>query len=496
MRILFKNGNIYGEDSKLYKFMSVKDGVFEYVGNYKPTGINFNREVDLKGNFVFPGFFDSHIHLLSYSRTLFELNLSGVQSMEEVKKILKNFKPKGKAIYGFGWDDEKWKVKPDKRILDEIFPDRFVILKRRDGHSLWVNSLVLKKFNIDKDTPDPQGGKIERDEEGNPNGVLRDRAMELVKLQDSLYSEKEIINEGIKKLHSLGITSVCNMDGDILPVLIEGKFKLRIFSAIPLEKLDSLISLGLRSFFGDEFLKIGGVKVFLDGSLGSKTCFMKEGFEDEKKNRGLIYFDDGELEEIFKRIEDNNLVLWIHSIGDMANEIILSIFEKLWKKGNLHHRIEHAQILSESLIERIRSIKPYLSIQPSHIYLDVEKIEKYLGKRGRWTYPIKSLMNSGSVVSFGSDAPIEDPEPLKGIKVSIERKAGGKFFYPEEAITVKEAFRAYTINGAISVGEETRLGSIKEGKAADFIIFDADPLSLNAKVIATYINGISVFEIL
>lgn len=493
MRTLFKNGSIYKENFEIHRYMSVKDGIIDYIGDYEPIGVKFDKKIDLHGSFIIPGFFDSHIHLLSYSKTLFELNLAGIESVSKLEEVLKNFKSKENIIHGFGWDDEKWEKKPDRKILDKFFPDRLVVLKRRDGHSLWVNSLVLKKLGIDDSTPDPEGGKIERDEYGNPNGILRDRAMELVRLPELIDDKRRILGRGIEKLYSLGITSLCNMDGEILPILIEEGFKIRIFNSIPFEKLDSILDIGLKSFFGNDFLKIGGVKVFLDGSLGSKTCFMKEGFEYEKDNKGLIYFKKSELEEIFKRIEENGLTLWIHAIGDMANEIILSVLEKFWINRNLTHRVEHAQILSESLIEKIKKIRPFLSLQPSHIYLDIDKIERFLGERGRWTYPIRSLIETGSVVSFGSDAPIENPDPMRGIRISVDRKIDGRPFYSEERIDIKEAFKAYTINGARSVKEDKRIGSIKEGKFADFVVFDDDPLLLKGKLISTYVNGMRVY---
>jgi len=201
-----------------------------------------------------------------------------------VLRKLKEYTIDGDIICGFGWDDEKWNCKPNKKFLDEIFKDRYVILKRRDGHSVWVNSKILNEINIDEISK-IKGSKVEKDENGDLTGILRERAADYV---FEHFKEKQnidkILKKGVKKLQSYGITAICNMDGDILPHLIKNRFNLRIMNSIPLNKLKEAISIGIRSGFGNNFLKICGLKIFMDGSLGSKTAYMKEGFEDEKNN--------------------------------------------------------------------------------------------------------------------------------------------------------------------------------------------------------------------
>lgn len=492
MKKLFFNGNIYDENFCLKKSLVVEEGKIIYVGDDDITIPEKHEKIDLKKSFVLPGFFDSHLHLNLYSRSLFELNLSNINSFNEVIKKFKEFKINSKIVFGFGWDDEKWETKPNKKILDEIFLDKFVILKRRDGHSVWVNSKVLNELNINKDT-NIKGGKVEKDENGEPTGILRERAALLVLNQ---FKDKEdidfILNEGVKNLHSYGITSICNMDGDILSHLIKNRYKLRIFNSIPLNELDSAISLGIRSFFGDNFLKIGGLKIFMDGSLGSKTAFMNEPFEDEKENYGISYFDEKEIDEIVEKANRNGIYTWIHAIGDRANDIVLRV---ITKEGRLkYNRIEHAQIVSENFIEMVKIKKPFLSVQPSHIILDIDKIEKFLGKRGRLTYPFKSFILNEATLVFGTDAPIENPDPIRGIKVAVERKVDGKNFYRDEAIDIFDAFKCYTINPAKSVGVENLIGSISLGKFADFVTFTDDPLSFKGEIASVYIDGEKIFE--
>jgi predicted amidohydrolase YtcJ len=230
----------------------------------------------------------------------------------------------------------------------------------------------------------------------------------------------------------------------------------------------------------------------MDGSLGSKTAYMKEGFEDEKNNFGVKYFDEKELDEIVNEANKNGIYVWIHSIGDRANEIVLKIITK--KGRHKLNRIEHSQIVSENFLNFLKNKKIFLSVQPSHILLDFDKIEKFLGKRGKYTYPFKSLIQNGATLIFGSDAPIENPDPLRGINLAVDRVVFEKEFFKNEAIDVEEAFKSYTINPAKSVEMENNIGSLSIGKFADFVTFTDDPLSFKGELISTYIEGEKVFK--
>ncbi|MGC9088808.1 MAG: amidohydrolase [Caldisericia bacterium] len=492
MKKLFFNGKIYDENFNINKNLLVDDGKVIFIGNEELTiGERFEK-IDLKNSFVLPGFFDSHLHLYLFSKSLFELNLSNIDNFDDILKKLKEYNVDSDIVYGFGWDDEKWNVKPDKKFLDKIFKDKYVILKRRDGHSIWVNSKVLNEIDIDK-ISNINGAMIEKNHLGKITGILKERAVDIV---FESFKEKEdtdkMLKEGVKKLHSFGITAICNMDGGILPYLIKNKFKLRIMNSIPLNKLDDAISLGIRSGFGDNFLKICGLKIFMDGSLGSKTAYMKEGFMDEKNNFGINYFDEKELDEIVDKANKNGIYVWIHAIGDKANEIVLKIITK--KGMNRLNRIEHAQIVSDDFLKMLKNKNIFLSVQPSHMILDIDKIEKFLGDRGKFTYAFKSLIKSGAKLIFGTDAPIEDLDPLRGIKVSVDREINGKKFFINEAIDVIEAFKSYTINPAKSVEMENKIGSLSPGKFADFVTFTDDPLSFKGDVISTYIEGEEIFK--
>ncbi|MCX8094839.1 MAG: amidohydrolase [Caldisericia bacterium] len=489
---VFYNGRIYDENFDLKKTLVVCNDKILYLGDENDLTLPFKKElIDLKGNFVLPSFFDSHIHLGLFSKSLFEINLTNLDNFDLVIKKLKEKDTKENVIFGFGWDDEKWEVKPNKKYLDEIFGNRFVILKRRDGHSVWVNTSVLNFLNITKDSIF-KGGKVEIDENGEPTGILRDRAGDYVleRFKDKV-DYKNFIENGIKRLYSYGITAICNMDGDILEHLIEKKYKLRIFNAIPINKFEDFSKIGLRSFFGDDFLKIGGIKIFMDGSLGSKTCFMKEGFIDEPQNKGLSYYDYEELKDLVKKINEKGFCLWVHAIGDLANELVLKSFLEVGI--NKYNRIEHAQIVSENFFNDLKKGNFFLSVQPSHIILDFYKVNKFLGERGKYTYTFKTFLDLNQTLCFGTDAPIEDIDPLRGIRVSTERIINGREFYRNEEIDIISAFKAYTINPAKSVNMENKIGSLKYGKLGDFIIFEGDPLKLNAKVKEVYIGGEKVY---
>ncbi|HOK18502.1 MAG TPA: amidohydrolase [Caldisericia bacterium] len=492
MKKLFFNGKIYDENFNINKNLLVDNGKIIYIGDEDIVLQEKYEKINLKKSYSTPGFFDSHLHLYLYSKSLFELNLSNIDNFNDLIIKLRDYKIKDNIIYGFGWDDEKWRVKPNKKFLDKIFKDRYVILKRRDGHSVWVNSKVLNEINIDEISK-IKGSKVEKDENGDLTGILRERASDYV---IEHFKEKqnidEILKEGIKKIQSYGITAICNMDGDILTHLIKNKFNLRIMNSIPLNKLKEAISIGIRSGFGNNFLKICGLKIFMDGSLGSKTAYMKESFEDEKNNFGVKYFDEKELDEIVNEANKNGIYVWIHSIGDRANEIVLKIITK--KGRNKLNRIEHSQIVSENFLNILKNKKTFLSVQPSHIILDIDKIETFLGKRGKYTYPFKSLIQNGATLIFGSDAPIENPDPLRGINVAVNREISGKEFFKSEAIDIKEAFKSYTINPAKSVEMENNIGSLSVGKFADFVTFTDDPLSFKGELISTYIEGEKVFK--
>lgn len=492
MKKIFFNGKIFDENFNLNKNLVVEDGKIVYIGNEDLIIPDKHEKINLKNSYVLTGFFDSHLHLYLFSKSLFELNLSNLDNFDDVIKKLKEYKNNNNIVYGFGWDDEKWRTKPDKKFLDEIFKDKYVILKRRDGHSVWVNSKVLNEININEISK-IKGSKVELDSNGNPTGLLREKPVDKV---FELFKEKEnidnILKEGIKKLHSYGITSVCNMDGNILLNLMKNRFRLRIVNSIPLNKMEDAISLGIRSGFGDSFLKIGGVKIFMDGSLGSKTAYMKESFEDEKGNFGVKYFDEDELDEIVKEANINGLYVWIHAIGDRANETVIKTITK--KGRDRLNRIEHAQIVSENFLNLLKKRKTFLSVQPSHIILDIDKIEKFLGKRGKYAYAFNSLIKYGAELVFGTDAPIENPDPLRGVEIAVDRNVFGKEFYKDEAIDVKEAIKAYTLNPAKSVDMDGFIGSLSVGKFADFATFTDDPLSFKGELISTYIEGEKIFS--
>lgn len=479
------------------------------------------RAVDLRGRTVVPGFTDAHLHFLGYSLSLRQIDLAQVPSREEaLARVAARAAetPAGQWLQGGGWDHSLWEggAFPSRQDLDRVAPDHPVYLKRKCYHAAWVNSRALEQAGIGPGTPDPDGGAIERDPAtGQPTGILKERAMELVsrRFKEPVLAEAvEAIRVGMANAHRQGIVGVHSMEGAAAlrafqALQAEGALQLRVLMQIPEDNLDAAIQLGLRSGWGNERLRIGGVKIFSDGSLGASTAYMLAPYEGEADNYGIPISSEAHLREVVSRASQAGLAVFIHAIGDRANREVLNAIEASRRAGegpHLRHRIEHVQILHPDDVPRLAQWGVVASMQPIHATQDMRVADAHWGARSAGAYAFRSLLDAGTVLAFGSDAPVEDLNVMQGIHAAVTRRRadgspGPEGWYPEQRLTVEEAVRAYTLGAAYASGEEALKGSLTPGKLADLAvlsqnIFEIAPLAiLDTEVVATMLDGAFVY---
>jgi predicted amidohydrolase YtcJ len=420
----------------------------------------------------------------------------------------------GQWLKGRGWNKNLWGGGfPDKTILDKI-TDNPVALDSKDWHILWVNSAALRYCKINRDTPDPPGGVIERDETGEPTGILKEKAAKIVydlmppvpppEKTDSLLAAQ-------KRLLKLGIAGVGDFDtrpafvSELLELDKEGKLKLRVCKMIHENDLDEAIHSGIRTGKGSEHLRFGYLKLFSDGALGSQTALMFEPYDGSEYNYGVETLTQTQMEDYVSRAVKNRISVAIHAIGDRANFQSIKALgrhTKSFSKSNLIPRIEHAQILRDKDLGLFKKFGVTASVQPIHAASDRDVADNYWGTRARYAYAFRSLMDSSVSLAFGSDAPIENADPIAGIHAAATRKRVDDDrppWYPEEKIPVTKAIEAYTINSARVNCFDDIGGSIEIGKRADFAVLSDDIVRIRpgdiyrAKTIATIIDGEFVY---
>jgi predicted amidohydrolase YtcJ len=458
--------------------------------------------VDLQGRTVLPGLTDAHIHLSGYAIARTRVDLTGVTRLEEalarvaewVKKT-----PAGQWIQGRGWNHNLWGGRwPTRQDLDAVAPDHPVALQRQDGHSTWANTAALRLVGIDTDTKAPRGGEIVVDEEGRPTGILKERAEELLLESIGKPDQAErlrLLEEAFREAHAHGITGMhvpeeAEAFGDYQMLYARRALRLRLLAHLPQNRLDEAIELGIRSGFGDERLRVGGLKIFADGSLGSKTASTLQDYEDEPGYRGLPTLSIRELDDLVLKAAQAGIAVAVHAIGDRAVRLVLDTIaraQRLAGRPSLPHRVEHAQLLHPQELPRFQSLGVVASMQPIHCTSDMAVAKRLWGERCRYAYAWRSLLDHGTVLAFGSDSPVEPMDPWAGIHAAVTRQQpngkpkGG--WFPEERITVEEAVRAYTWGAAYAAGETHLKGTIEEGKVADLVVLDRDLFQVPAEEI-------------
>ncbi len=486
--------------------------------------------VDLAGHFVMPGFNDAHMHMASAGLEKMNVNLVGVKTLDE---FLDRVRAKcetagsGEWVIGEGWDETLWPIKtlPSRWDLDEVTGNHPVYLERVDGHIGIANTHALQLVSVTVATKDPEGGKIDRDENGTPTGILRETAQELVQSalpKPSAQKRREAIELALADLASHGVTSAQDYsqweDFQVYEELErEGNLTARISEWLsfeePIERLNKERDSHPAS---DNMLHTGMLKGFMDGSLGSKTAALLEPYSDDPKNSGLPRYDAARLNAMTKERLLAGYQIGFHAIGDKGVQMALDAFaeaEKAAKAGNVKAadgttdyrlRIEHAQVTTPQQIVRFKDLKVIASMQPSHVLTDMNWAESRLGpKRAEHSYAWAEFLNRGVTLAFGTDYPVEPVSPFRGLYAAVTRMSedGKKSYYPGQKLTIEQAIAAYTTGSAFAEFAEKEKGMLAPGMLADFVILDRDVTAvpparmLEIKVLQTVVGGKTVYKV-
>lgn len=526
------NGYTFQEDSLItFETMIIANGKVNQVGGKELAEQMEGEVIDLQGKTVLPGLIDAHGHVLySFTNVMglgqqqLNINLSGIESLEATLDTIKAYaeaNPELEWIQGRGWNQTLWEENefPTAEDLDEVVPDRPVLLSRVDGHAGWVNSKAMRLANISKDTPDPVGGKIVRDVGGNATGIFIDEAEGLIKQvipQPSKDENAKALELALEILRSNGLTSVhdAGIHSYIWDLYKEfadnGKLTARIYAMIggTADNFDEMASQGPVTSYANDLLALRSTKIYLDGALGSRGAALKKPYSDDPGNTGLLFYTQKELNEKVLKSASKGFQSNVHAIGDKGNEMALNAFkyvrEQLGDQG-LRHRIEHAQIVSPDDIPRFKELDIIASMQPTHATSDMNMAEDRVGpRRIKGGYAWQTFLEQGTVVAAGSDFPVESSNPFYGLYSAVTRQdhqgnpPGG--WYPEESLSREQALRAFTIDAAYAAHQEEVLGSLESGKWADFVILDQDYFEVPAsdiwkiEVLETWVAGKKVYE--
>jgi len=481
------NANVITLDSKRPKAeaIAIQNGKIIAVGSNKEIRKyigNKTKVVDAKNRTVVPGLVDCHVHMTGFGRSLQGLDLRNVKSIKEAKQKLREYaknNPQKNWILGGRWDQEKFVEKrfPTRWDLDEALADRPVFLLRVCGHTGVVNSKALQLAGITKEKT-VEGGKIDLDEAtGEPNGILRENALELVWKaipKPSLKELEDVCFFACRKAVEAGLTGVhwivdsADEIRAIQRLYLKGKLPLRIYLGIPAELLDEIVNLGLFTGFGNDMVKIGFIKILADGSLGARTAALKQPYFDKPGTNGMMLYTQKKLNKLVLKAHKAGLQLAVHAIGDRAIESVIKAFSKALKEfptEKHRHRIEHCSVLNPKLIKRMKRLGLIASVQPHFIVSDFWVVNRVGEAKARWVYPFKTLLHERLVVASGSDCPVEPINPLLGVWAAVTRKS-----FAEESLTVEEALKTYTLNAAYVSFDEHKKGTIEIGKFADLTI--------------------------
>ncbi|KAA3664870.1 MAG: amidohydrolase [Chloroflexi bacterium] len=523
--LILTNGRIYTVDTNhlWVEAVAVRNGKILAVGTNDEMLALAGPEtetMDVGGRLVLPGFTDAHIHFLQVAVRRQQVSVFGMHDFDavlaKVETAVHAAEP-GQWVLGWGWDENLWDgVQPIAAHLDRIAPDTPVALARMDMHTWWVNSAALNIANVTRETANPPECTIERDENGNPNGILREwNALALVERHIPKPDEATLLKwmqSTIAEMHRVGITAVHD-----LRVENEGPQSFRLWQAlnrtnalelrvhmhIASDFLPEAGVVGLQPGFGDDRLWLGHVKAFADGTMGSRTAFMLEPFAGEPENTGISVTSVEELWQLAVQAGQAGFPLSVHAIGDRAVREVLDVFqEHLSTPGaatvQLPHRIEHAQLLHPNDVAKLNDARIVASMQPVHLITDWATADKVWGERAQLTYAFRSLLDNGAILAFGSDAPVAPYDPMLGIYAAISRQdtdgnpAGG--WYANEKMNMAEVIYAYTMGPAIVAGKQNVQGSITPGKWADLIVVSQDLFEIEPAAILDTQIDVTIFS--
>jgi predicted amidohydrolase YtcJ len=488
-----------------------------------PRGERKNAE----GHTIIPGLVDAHIHLEEYALSLKKIDCEVATRQECLVRVAAQASKvaPGKWILGHGWNQNNWaEGYGTAAMLDEIAPHNPVWLTHKSLHSGWANTQALKLAGIKRNTSDPAGGRISRLPSGEPDGILFESASEMLEEAIPAASLEEVVNAlrtALPGLHKMGLTGVHDFDGSrcfsALQVLhANGELKMRVVKGIRLENLSQAAELGLRSGFGNDYLYIGPLKLFSDGALGPHTAAMFLPYEDESSNRGILMMDAEQIFEVGRLAVEHGIGLAVHAIGDRANHEVLNAFAHLRQYEQhlpiitpqpLRHRIEHVQVVHPDDLPRFAQLGIIASMQPIHATSDMYMADRCWGARSAYAYAWRSQLDHHNTLAFGSDAPVESPNPFWGIHAAVtRRRADGspaeQGWHPEQRLSVGEAIRSFTTGAAYAAKAERQLGMIAPGYLADLVVLDNDPYSCEPDALkeilplATMVGGEWVYSML
>jgi predicted amidohydrolase YtcJ len=530
--LLFHGGPIYTLDpaQPQVEALLVRDNTIVAAGTAADLRQQLRpgyEDVPLAGRAIVPGLTDAHIHLLWTGINRRDVDLDGVRSLDEALELIRQRAeqlPEGAWLRGHGWSHALWDYRwPTAEELDRVTQGRPAVLSRKDGHSVWINSRAMAIAGIDERSADPDGGLIQRDELGQPTGILLENANDLiydVVPEPSLEENVQALREIIRDCNARGLTSLHMPEGPATLAALQalrgrGQLDARCLFHLPYRQLNDYIALGVRSGFGDEWVRIGGVKIFSDGSLGSCTCHMLTPFVGSASNAGLPTIPEEELYEAVRKANSNGIAVTVHAIGDRANRTVLDAIaaqEAAFTSAGpeairplLQNRIEHAQHLDPADVPRFAALNVIASMQPVHATSDIDIAERLLGdERCAWSYAWQPLRQSGAVLAFGSDAPVETLDPWAGIHAAVTRKRQDgqppNGWHRELALSLDAALWSYVVGPAIASNETALKGPLTPGLRADLVVLNADPYQCDPEdlwrmeIAQTWVGGRSVWE--
>jgi predicted amidohydrolase YtcJ len=510
--------------------LAISKGIITAVGNdatILALKTPQTKIIDLNGAFAMPGFNDAHTHIAAAGQQKLTIDLDNVPSLGEMQKRIRDYAasaPQGSWLQGAGWDHTKWpsKTLPTRQDIDAVSAGHPAILSRTDGHILVANTAALAAAHITRDTPDPPGGKIDRDAAGEPTGIVReDPAMSLIfKIVPPPSPElrRKALLLAISDALTHGVTSVQDFsdweDFQTLEALEKsGELHLRVAEWLAFNTpVETLKQRQASRPLTDTFLHTTMLKGFMDGSLGSRTAALNAPYSDDPNNSGIPRYDQTKLNAMAKERAEAGFQLGFHAIGDRANDMALDAFEQaLPSRHNAfdqltvipRYRIEHAQVVSPGAFDRFAKLHVIASMQPSHLLTDMNWAEARLGpERAKYSYAWRSFLDHNVVLAFGTDYPVESVNPFRGLYAAVTRQneAGTKTYQPQEKITLNEALYAYTQASAYAENEEKLKGRLEPGYLADFVVLDRDITKatpqelLHTQVLRTVVNGETVYN--
>jgi len=522
---LLTNCRIYTFDSAQpqVEALAIQDNLIQAAGSQDEVCEHTKtpyETYDLQGQFVLPGLCDAHIHLLEYGFSLQRVDCETATRAECIQRIQQRIQetPEGKWVLGHGWNHNIWpEGSGTKEQLDAISAGHPVYLTHKSLHSAWANSKALEIAGIDEGHPDPEGGQFQRDDKGRLTGIVLESAMRM--LEQAIPApdpseREEALLKAQQNLFAFGITAVHDFDvweclSSLQSLHAQNKLLLRVTKSIPAEMLDEAIQKGIQSGKGDPQLSFGWLKLFADGALGPQTAAMLEPYE-HSTSKGMLFLQKEQLVEIGQKALGHDISLAVHAIGDRANREVIDAFAQLnetgWlAKSLLSNRIEHVQLITPQDMQRMADLGIVASMQPIHQISDREMADRHWGKRCQYAYAWRSVQSKGTKLVFGSDAPVESPNPFWGLYAATERKPlhaqkSMGSWQPQERLNRQTALEAYIRTPQILSGKGEQLGKLKAGCYADLVVLPLDPLSVSEQELvkltpsATMVNGSWVFQ--